>query len=75
MRTRAMFRELRGLTDEARRATEIAALPKVTWRGMELHTILCNGDFGKGPHVMHLPESTLWALIDLGHFRCVYHAG
>lgn len=56
-----------------RRAREIIALPVVEWRGKRLCTIRCNGTTGKGPHDVHVPESLLWALLSLTHYRCVYH--
>jgi hypothetical protein len=71
--TRRNFREAYGAEDEARRALEIAKLPVVLWKGRTLHTIRCHGDYGKGPHDLHVPEALLWNLIDLGSYRCVYH--
>jgi hypothetical protein len=70
---RAWFVETYGASDAARRAQEIAARPSVVWKGRTLRTIRCHGDYGKGPHDVHLPESVLWNLISLDHYRCVYH--
>lgn len=73
-RARAAFREIRGVDDEARRASEIAALSTVTWRGQTLYRFRCNGTTGKGPHDINVPEALLWAVIELDAFRCPYHA-
>lgn len=74
-RTRAIFREWRGEADEARRAAEIAALPLVEFKGRQLRTLRCHGTSGKGPHDANVPESMLWALIQLDRWVCVYHHG
>lgn len=55
------------------REQEIQQLPSVEWRGRRLRTIRCAGDYGKGPHDVHVPESLLWSLIHVGQFRCPYH--
>lgn len=55
------------------RETEIAALPRVMWKGTMLHSLTCHGDFGRGPHLMNVPESLLWHLIHFSRFRCAYH--
>jgi len=72
-RMRQGFIDDRGETAAARRAAEIAALPLVVWRGRRLRTLRCRADFGAGPHDVNVPEAVLWALIDVGHFRCPYH--
>lgn len=61
------------LLDVATREAEIAALPAVEWKGRTLRTIRCQGDFGKGPHDMNVPEAILWSLINLNRFICPYH--
>jgi len=70
---RELYLEDCGPARYARRAAVIAALPTVTWRGHTLYTIRCNGDFGKGPHLMNVPESLLWSLISLERFLCPFH--
>lgn len=70
---RAAFVALRGSSDEAVRASEIAALPVIEWKGRTLRTIRCHGTTGKGPHDTNVPESLLWSLIDLRGFCCVFH--
>lgn len=57
----------------AHRASEIAALPTVEWKGRTLRTIRCHGETGRGPHDVHVPESLLWSLLDLQTYRCVFH--
>ena len=59
--------------EEEKRAAEIAALPQVEWKGHLLRSIRCDADTGRGPHVQHVPESLLWALFDLGYYRCPFH--
>jgi hypothetical protein len=71
--TQAIFREERGLSDYLAREQQIAQLPVVLWRGQVLRTVRCQGDFGRGPHDYHVPESLLWSLIDIRAFRCAYH--
>lgn len=56
-----------------RRAAAIAALPAVEWKGRTLRTVRCRGDFGRGPHDVNVPESTLWTLIHIEAFLCPYH--
>lgn len=73
-RARAAFRELRGPGEEAARAQAIASLPTVAWKGRTLYTIQCSGETGRGPHLRHVPESLLWALVDLQAHRCPFHA-
>jgi hypothetical protein len=58
----------------ARRERELAALPAVEWKGRTLRAIQCHGDYGKGPHVVNLPESVLWNLLGFDRYRCVYHS-
>lgn len=72
-RARAAFRLFRP-GEERQRATQIAALPQVAWRGRALYTLRCQGDFGRGPHDVNVPEAHLWALIDFRAFRCPFHA-
>lgn len=64
---------MRSEADTAKRAAEIAALPIVTWRGQIMRTIRCNGQTGRGPHLMNVPEHLLWALIDFRAYRCAFH--
>ena len=66
-------RDVLGPTLAAEREAEIAALPIVVWKGRTLKTIRCCGTTGKGPHDYNVPESTLWSLISLKEFHCVYH--
>ena len=73
VRIRAQFVEWFGDAEAERRATAIATLPRVEWRGRTLYTIRCLGDFGHGPHDMHVPASLLWSLINVHHFFCPYH--
>ena len=74
-RMRRLFVELRGEVDARFRELEIGALPVVEWKGAKLRTLRCNGSTGKGPHLVHVPEGVLWALIDFRAYRCVYHEG
>ena len=71
---RAAYLDIAGPERTEERAAEIASLPTVEWRGRILRTIRCTGTTGRGPHDMHVPESLLWSLIDLGRYRCPYHA-
>ena len=73
-RDMATFREWRGQMDYMIRSAEIAALPRVVWRGRTLYTLRCNGTTGKGPHDVNVPERLLWNLIELRAFVCPYHA-
>lgn len=71
---REAFEQEMGAGATARRAAAIAALPAVDWKGHTVRTIRCAGDWqGRGGHDMHVPESLLWALLDLRSFRCVFH--
>lgn len=70
---RVYFRALMGAERFRQRQRDIAALPRVDWRGHPLHTLRCQGDFGKGPHDMNVPLSLLWHLIDLGRYLCAFH--
>jgi hypothetical protein len=72
-RTRAYFLELRGAHDAARRAAEIEALPIAEWKGHRLRTLRCLGPFGRGPHLVHVPDYVCWSLISLENFTCPYH--
>ncbi len=71
--TRDAFIEWRGVNAARQRRWEIEALPMVEWRGRTLYSLRCDADFGNGPHVVNVPERVLWSLIDVRHFRCVYH--
>jgi hypothetical protein len=71
--SRADYCDLYGPARTAKREQEIAALPRVTWKGHTLFTIRCTGDFGKGPHDYNVPESVLWNLMAFSRFRCAYH--
>ena len=73
-RARAAFLEWRGPVEEAARAQAIQGLPTILWKGHTLYTIRCQGKTGRGPHVVHVPEHLLWALIDFRAYRCPYHA-
>jgi hypothetical protein len=70
---REAFVEYAGLEAVAGRQAEIEALPAVQWKGRTLRTVTCAGDYGRGPHQVHLPEQVLWALLSLSHFRCPFH--
>lgn len=72
-RARAAFLAWRGTEGDAERAAAIAALPTVVWRGHTLYSLTCCAEYGKGPHVVNVPEAVLWALIDLRMFRCPWH--
>lgn len=74
VRARAAYLDIAGPERAAERAAQIASLPTVEWRGRTLRTIRCTGTRGRGPHDMHVPEALLWSLIDLGRYRCPYHA-
>jgi hypothetical protein len=67
------FCRVMGHDRHKKRKREIAALPKVPWRGKTLYTLRCQGDFGRGPHDMNVPRSLLWHLIDLGRYLCAFH--
>ena len=67
------FYDIYGDAGTAKREAQIAELPKVEWNGRTLYTLRCQGDYGKGPHDMNVPESLLWNLIDLGVFYCPFH--
>ena len=70
---RRAFSESRTPAEVKCREQEIAALPDVEWRGRRLQTIQCKGETGKGPHSVNVPESLLWALIDVRQYRCAFH--
>ena len=74
-RARGQFREFYGTQREAIRAAEIDAFPSVEWKGKRLRTFRCHGIRGKGPHAVNVPESLLWALIDLRMWCCPFHTG
>lgn len=57
---------------EERRA-QIKLLASKQWKGSRVYRVQCDGDFGKGPHVMWVPERILWSLIDPRVYRCAFH--
>ncbi len=68
-----MLREAWGSRAAVRRAREIVALPSKLWKGVRVYRVTCQADFGKGPHDQWIPADFLWALIDIGAFRCPWH--
>lgn len=72
---RRSFIEIRSYAEARVRARQIALLPKVAWKDVQLYTIRCRGASGKGPHAVNVPEGLLWALINIRDFRCPYHIG
>jgi hypothetical protein len=70
---RAAFVETLGDDAATVREAVIAALPVVDWKGKTLRTLRCTGTTGKGPHNVNVPESLLWALLDVGTYRCAFH--
>lgn len=72
-RAKEAFIETRGIAGVAQREADIAALPSKDWNGSQVFQVMCEGPFGKGPHVQFVPEYVLWSLIDLRHFMCAYH--
>lgn len=72
---RLQFLEVRGLAEYAARQADVDALPHVVFKGRHLRTLRCHGTRGKGPHDCNVPESLLWALMDLRTFCCVFHHG
>lgn len=73
LRTRDAFVETLGTVAAERRQREIEALPRVLWKGRTLYMIRCEAGFGNGPHDLNVPESLLWSLLSVDHFRCAYH--
>jgi hypothetical protein len=73
-RAEAAALEMMGRPWHDRRALEIAALPRIEWKGATLHTLRCHGTSGKGPHDQHVPPGLLWALVSLKDWHCPYHA-
>jgi hypothetical protein len=75
IRTRDAFIEIRGADAVPAREAAIAALESKLWgkRNIRVFRMRCDGDFGRGPHDLFVPERVLWALIDLRHFVCPYH--
>src|SRR5688500_1114108 len=71
---REAFVECRSESEAVERQREIDALPVAEWKGKQLRTLRCNGTTGKGPHNTNVPESLLWALIDLRRWFCPYHS-
>lgn len=71
-RTIDAFRSFRPGEEEQRRA-EIAARPSKIWNGVRVYLARCDGDFGRGPHEVWIPEYILWSLIDVTRYRCPYH--
>lgn len=56
------------------RTRAIARLPQITRpNGVVLYGLVCTADYGCGPHRWNVPESILWNLINLQHFRCPRH--
>ena len=72
-RARAAFVAYLGEDAASERAAEIAALPTVAWSGRTLYTLRCDADYGRGPHLQSVPQSMLWSLISLSHWRCPFH--
>lgn len=56
-----------------RRRAQIAVLASKVWKGQRVYRVQCDGDFGRGPHVMWVPERILWSLIDPTVYRCAFH--
>lgn len=48
------------------RQFEIDALPNIEWKGRPLKSIVCVAC----DHIRNVPESLLWSVISLQHFRC-----
>jgi hypothetical protein len=57
------------------RQAQIDTLPTVVWKGRTLYTLRCRGTSGRGEHDVNVPLATLWHLLSLTRFYCVYHAG
>ena len=55
------------------RQAAIARLEVKSWRGHPVFRLQCAGPFGRGPHVVWVPERVLWSLLDLRFFLCAYH--
>lgn len=74
-RVRAVFTEVYRPGAEAteRRVEEIAALSRKDWKGVTVFQVRCQGDFGKGPHDVWVPEYLLWGLISPRRFYCAFH--
>lgn len=72
---RAAFASIRTPAEVAQREAEIAALPRVVWKGRELRTLRCHGTTGKGPHDINVAEGALWVLLRLDRFVCAFHQG
>lgn len=73
LRARRAFEAWRSPFEVMERESEIAALPRVEWKGQVLYTLRCHGERGNGPHDTNVQEAVLWALIDLRAYRCPYH--
>ena len=71
-RTIKAFREFRPGEEEERRGA-IGRMESKAWRGVRVYRITCDGDFGRGPHDVWIPEYILWSLITLTRYRCPYH--
>jgi hypothetical protein len=74
-RSRLNARVLMGRAWYLKREAEIAALPRVMWKGVQLYTIRCDARSGRGPHLLNVPPSLLWQLVSIPDYLCPYHAG
>lgn len=72
-RARQAFVKAYGEVEAERRAAQISAVESKEWRGQTVYKIVCQADFGKGPHDQFVPEGLLWALIDIHVWRCPFH--
>jgi hypothetical protein len=70
---RAAFLGFYGACAAETRQAQLDALPVVVWKGKTLHALCCTGTTGRGPHVVNVPASLVWSLIDLRAYRCPYH--
>lgn len=72
-RARRAFVEQEGLAAANLRVYAISLLETKMWKGRRVYALLCDADFGKGPHTVFVPEHVLWSLLSFDHFRCPYH--
>jgi hypothetical protein len=72
-RVRRYFAAAYGDEARATRAAIIARLDHKLWHGRPVFRLICQADFGKGPHDLWVPEGLLWALIDIRHYHCPFH--